>query len=393
MGLGSVTNLSDGYPWGLWIGFDVLAGIALAAGGFVVAGTVHLFGGRKYHALAKPAILTALLGYLIFIFALLFDLGRPWNLWRAIHSWNHDSPMFEVAWCVMFYTTVLILEFVPVIFEKYKLTKLYSLWKTFVPWIIIFMLSLFTLAMTYSFIWMMIILAVLLTWELSMRFGLMPRDKQMPIILIMAGVMFSTLHQSSLGTVFLLASTKLHTLWYTPISPLLFLVSAIMVGPAMVMFEALMTEKLLGHKAKFELLQGLAKAMPYLLGIYLLMKVGDVVARGIALETFSPNVTAFSWWIEITVGVILPLILFLNTDFISTRKGLLWSSVFVIVGLIWNRLNVAIVGIKVDAWESYYPFWSEIFISLGVISIGLIVFKWSTENLPIYEHETASAGN
>src|SRR3989339_1854798 len=133
IGLGGVTNLSDGYPWGLWIGFDILAGIALAAGGFVMAGTVHLFGGHKYHALSKPAILTALLGYLLFIFGLFFDLGRPWNLWRAIYSWNHASPMFEVAWCVMLYTTVLILEFMPIVLEKFKLDKWLILWKNFVP--------------------------------------------------------------------------------------------------------------------------------------------------------------------------------------------------------------------------------------------------------------------
>ena len=389
-GLGAATNLSDGYPWGLWIGFDVLTGIALAAGGFVMAGTVHLFGGHKYHPLVKPAILTALLGYLLFAFALLFDLGRPWNLWRAIHAWHHESPMFEVAWCVMFYTTVLILEFLPVIFEKYKLDKLHALWDKFVPWVIIFMLSIFILAMTYSFVWMIILAIILLGWEFSMRLGWMPRDKQMPIILVMSGIMFSTMHQSALGTVFLLASTKLHPLWYTPINPLLFLSSAIMVGPAMVIFESLMTEKYVGHKARFDLLQNLAKVMPYLLMGYLVLKIGDVLVRGVVLEAFSFNAQSISWWLEISIGIVLPLILFLTPEYMKTKSGVLWSSLFVVIGIVWNRINVSVVGIKVDAWESYYPFWAEIFITLGVISIGLIVFKWAVENLPIYEHETVS---
>lgn len=390
MGLGAATNLSDGYPWGLWIGFDILAGIALAAGGFVMAGTVHLFGGHKYHALSRPAILTPLLGYLLFIFGLLFDLGRPWNLWRAIYSWNHASPMFEVAWCVMLYTTVLILEFLPVVLENYKLNKLLELWRAFVPWIIIFMLGMFTLAMSYSLAWALFMVVILLVWEISMRVGWMPRDKQMPILLIMAGVMFSTMHQSSLGSIFLLAPTKLHILWYTPISPLLFLLSAITVGPAMVIFEALMSEKILKHKARFDLLSDLAGWMPYLLSFYLLLKVGDLIGRNAVLAAFAVNVQTVSWWIEITIGVILPLILFLTPEIIKTKSGLLWSSTLVIIGLVWNRINVAIVGIKVEKWESYYPFWTEIFISIGVVSIGLIVFKWAVENLPIYENKTLS---
>jgi formate dehydrogenase iron-sulfur subunit len=389
-GLGAATNLSDGYPWGLWIGFDILAGIALAAGGFVVAGTVHLFGGHKYHALARPAILTALLGYLLFIFGLFFDLGRPWNLWRAIYSWNHASPMFEVAWCVMLYTTVLILEFLPVVLEKFKLDKLLAMWKNLVPWIVIFMLGMFTLAMSYSFVWALIMVIILLVWEISMRAGRMPRDKQMPIILIMAGVIFSTMHQSSLGTIFLLAPTKLHVLWYTPIIPLLSLLSAIMVGPAMVTFEALMSEKILKHKARFDLLSDLARWMPYLLGFYLLVKVADLLGRNAALQAFVMSSQSISWWLEILIGVILPLILFLSPEIIKTKNGLLWASTLVIIGLIWNRINVAIVGVIVEKWESYYPFWVEIFISIGVVAIGLIVFKWAIENLPIYEHEKLS---
>jgi formate dehydrogenase iron-sulfur subunit len=390
MGLGAATNLSDGYPWGLWIGFDILAGIALAAGGFVMAGTVHLFGGHKYHALSRPAILTALLGYLLFIFGLFFDLGRPWNLWRAIYSWNHASPMFEVAWCVMLYTTVLILEFMPVVLERYKLNKLLELWRTFVPWIIIFMLGMFTLAMSYSIAWALVMVIILLVWEISMRAGWMPRDKQMPILLIMAGVMFSTMHQSSLGSIFLLAPTKLHILWYTPIIPLLFLLSAIMVAPAMVTFEALMSEKILKHKARFDLLSDLAGWMPYLLGLYLLIKIADLLGRNVALQTFTMSPQTISWWLEITIGVILPLILFLSPEIIKTKSGLLWASTLVIIGLIWNRINVAIVGVIVEKWETYYPYWIELFITIGVVAIGLIVFKWAVENLPIYEHDKLS---
>ncbi|MBU1983338.1 Ni/Fe-hydrogenase cytochrome b subunit [bacterium] len=389
-GLGAATNLSDGYPWGFWIGVDILAGIALAAGGFVLAGTVHLFGGHKFHALARPAILAALLGYLMFIFGLFIDLGRPWNLWRALFHWNHESPMFEVAWCVMLYTTVLILEFLPVIFERYRLANLHDLWRKAVPWIIIGMLALFTLAMTDSFMWALVITVVLLFWEVAMRGGWMPRDKQMPILLIMSGVMFSTMHQSSLGTLFLLVPQKLHVLWYSPLLPLFFLLSAVMVGPAMVIFEALLSERVLGHKSHFHLLSSLSKAMPYLLGIYLLLKVADIVGQWTVISAFSLSAQTVSWWMELSVGVILPLVLYLSPDVRNSRSGLMWTSLLVVVGVLWNRINVAIVGVIVKQWETYYPHWIEIFITVGIVSIGLLVFRWVGRTMPVYEGESPS---
>jgi formate dehydrogenase iron-sulfur subunit len=390
MGLGAVTNLSDGYPWGLWIGFDILGGIALAAGGFVIAGTVHLFGGRKYHPLSRPAILTAFLGYLLFLFGLSVDLGRPWNIWTALISWNHESPMFEVAWCVMMYTFVLFLEFLPAVFERFHRGKLHAWWNSLVPWLIMVMLGLFTLAMSYSVRWTLATVTILLVWEILMRTGVMPRDKQMPILLIMAGVIFSTLHQSSLGSVFLVVPHKLHALWFSPILPLLFLASAIMVGAAMVIFEALMSAKVTRHEAPFNLLTDLAKAMPYLLVFYLLLKIGDLIARGATSAVFAPNAQAVSWWLEIVIGIVVPLVLFLTPEVYQSRRGLLWSSVPVIIGVIWNRLNITIVGVIVREWETYYPYWSEVFITAGIVSIGLIVFNWAVKNLPIYEAEIST---
>jgi formate dehydrogenase iron-sulfur subunit len=391
MGIGAVTNLSGGYPWGLWIGFDVLAGIALASGGFVVAGVVHLFGGRKFHPLVRPAIMTALLGYLMFILGLMVDLGRWWNLWRAMINWQHASPMFEVAWCVTLYTVTLMLEFVPIVFERYKLEKLHTLWKTWAPFIVIGMLTLFILAMTYSFVWALILLSVLLLWEVLMRRGIMPRDHQMPILMIMAGVMFSTMHQSSLGALFLAIPHKLHVLWFTPSLPLMFLYSAILAGPAMIIFESFMSERVLKHEASFDLLQSLSKSMPYLLGGYLAFKIADIVARGVTLEALAVNTQAVSWWGEITVGIMIPLVLFLSPAIRQSKSGLLWSSVLVIIGVIWNRINVAVIGMMVQDWEVYYPLWTEFLISIGIVSIGLIAFRWIVTNMPVYEHEPAGS--
>lgn len=391
MGLGAVTNLSDGYPWGLWIGFDILAGIALASGGFMLAGTVHLFGRRKYEPLARAAILTAFLGYIFYIFGLMVDLGRPWNIWKVIIYWHHESPMFWVAWSVMFSSIVIFLEFLPMAFEKYRWERAHAIWREAVPWLIVGLLAVFTLAMTYSWKWTLAIVVILLAWEILMRTGVMPRDMQMPILLIIAGVIFGTLHQSVLGSVFLIVPHKLHTLWYSPILPWLFLASAIMVGPAMVIFEGLVSERALGEGGHFGLLADLAKAMPYLLAIYLLMKVADLVGSGAVNEALTLSPQSVVWWGEVTVGVIVPLALFLTPE-VRESRGLLFLSAFlVVIGVIWNRLNVAIVGVIVREWETYYPYWMELFITAGILAIGLLVLSWCTKNLPIYEREAVSA--
>jgi formate dehydrogenase iron-sulfur subunit len=291
----------------------------------------------------------------------------------------------------MLYTATLILEFAPVALERYKLEKLHAQWQRWAPYIIIAMLTLFMLAMTYSFIWAAVLFVILIAWEVLMRAGIMPRDKQMPIIMIMAGVLFSTMHQSSLGSLFLAVPHVLHPLWYSPMLPIMFLLSAILAGPAMVTFESLLSERSLKHPARFDLLQGLSKAMPWLLGLYMMFKLGDVLIRGVVVQSFAWDPQAISWWGEMLVGAIIPFALFLTPEIRQSKAGMLWGSVLVVIGVIWNRLNVAVVGNIVQEWESYYPFWSEIFITIGIVAIGLIVFRWTVNNMPVYEHEPAGS--
>ncbi|MDQ7086999.1 MAG: NrfD/PsrC family molybdoenzyme membrane anchor subunit, partial [Acidobacteriota bacterium] len=190
-GLGAVSNLSDEMPWGLWIGFDLLSGVALAAGGFTITAIVYLLHLDRYRPIVRPALLTAFLGYLMVIAALLVDLGRPWNIWHPLIFWNPHSVMFEVGWCVMLYTTVLFLEFLPLVFERFRIQRALTLWSRY----------------------------------------LTPP-------LVIAGVLLSTLHQSSLGTLYVIVPGKLHPLWYSPILPLLFFVSAISLGLAMTSVES-----------------------------------------------------------------------------------------------------------------------------------------------------------
>jgi len=391
-GLGAVTNLSDGYPWGFWIGMDILVGIALAAGGFVLAGTVHIFGGHRFHALSRPAILTALLGYLLFIFALMVDLGRPWNIWKALINWNHVSPMFEVAWCVMFYTFVLVLEFTPAALERLKLTKLLRLWHELTPFLVVAVLSLFTFAMTDSLGWTIGIAAILLGWEALMRAGIMRRDRQMPVLLIMAGIMLSTLHQSSLGTLFLITD-KLGPLWYSPILPVEFFLSAVMVAPAMVIVEATLSARVFRHHAEGELLDALGRAMPYLIATFLGVRVGDLLLRGVVLETMRGVWPTAWWWLEI--GLLLTALAVFATPEIRHRAGGLhaaaWATVF---GLIAHRTGVAVVGLDVPEYAPYVPHPAEVLITLGIVSLGLLGFRIIVALLPVYEsHEAPASGH
>ena len=187
-GLGAVTNLSDQFPWGLWVGFDVLCGVGMAAGGFTLAAIVYVFHIDRFHAVLRPSILTAFLGYALVAVALLFDLGKPYNIWHPLIMWNPHSVMFEVAWCVTLYLTVLALEFSPAVFERFHLHT-----------------------------------------PLRMVKG-------MTIPLVIMGVLLSTLHQSSLGSLYLIVPEKLHPYWYSPLLPVFFFISAISVGLAMVIF-------------------------------------------------------------------------------------------------------------------------------------------------------------
>ncbi|MFC2021115.1 NrfD/PsrC family molybdoenzyme membrane anchor subunit [Chloroflexota bacterium] len=338
-GIGAVSNLSDGRPWGFWISFDLYCGVALAAGGFTLAGWVYLFNKEKYHVVARPAILTAFLGYTLVILALLVDVGQPWYIWHAMIYWNIHSPLFEVAICVMIYTAVLALEFSPAVFERFN-------------------------------------------WHTPIR---IIRSIQIPLVI--AGVVLSTLHQSSLGSMLLMMPESLHPLWYTPIMPILFLTSAIAVGPAMVIFESTLSTKAFGHKLPMDVLSGLGRAIPYILGIYLMLKLVDLTARGDFGLVFLAYPQNLLWWGEITIGVILPIILFSIPDIRESRNGVFWSAVLVIVGLVFNRFNVSMLALAMRPGFSYFPHWMEVAISVGLFADALLVVWLAHRYLPIIDHD------
>ena len=341
-GLGAVSNLSDGRPWGLWISFDLYSGVALAAGGFTLAGAVYIFNRKKYYPVVRPAILTAFLGYQLVILALLVDVGQPWYLWHAMIYWNIHSPLFEVAVCVMTYTTVLALEFSPTVFER-------------------------------------------LNWHIPLK---VIRAIQIPLVI--TGVVLSTLHQSSLGTMLLMMPNSLSALWYTPILPLLFLFSAVAVGPAMAIFESTLSTKVFGHKLSLDILAGLGRVIPYILGLYLLLKIVDLMVAGELGLAFSWSPYSLLWWAEIIIGVILPILLFSLPNVRQSRNLLFWTAILVIIGLIINRFNVSLLALEPRPGTSYFPHWMEFAISAGLIADALLIFMAANRVLPIMHHETTA---
>ncbi len=383
-GIGAVSNLNQGYPWGFWIGFDVLAGIALAAGGFVVAGAMHMFGGEKYHALVRPTILTAFLGYLLFIGALLVDLGRPWTIWHMMIYWHHESPMFEVGWCVMMYTTILFLEFLPVVFERFRLEHWYALWMNVAPWIAIGLLTLFAFAMTHSFAWVLAIGGVLVAFEALVRLGVIHRDPRMPTMLLMAGIIFSTLHQSSLGSLFLIVPHKLNAIWYSPILPLFFFVSAVAAGVAMVIVESTASAWYFGRELEVHLLEDVGHVLTWAIFGTLALRAADLVLRGIGTELLVLSPQSVAFWIEALVGLLIPLAILLTPEFAASGRWLLVSSLMVIAGLLINRMNVAVVGITSTYGATYYPHWMEWAITAGIVAAGVLAYLFICSNFPVF---------
>ncbi|MBI5503406.1 MAG: Ni/Fe-hydrogenase cytochrome b subunit [Deltaproteobacteria bacterium] len=338
-GLGAATNLSDEFPWGLWIGFDVLVGVGLAAGGFVLAATVHVFHLERYKPIARPTILTAFLGYMLVVVALMFDLGLPYRIWHPLVMWNPHSVMFEVAWCVMLYTAVLALEFSPLVFERFGWVKpLRIVRAVFVP-------------------------------------------------LVIVGVLLSTLHQSSLGTLYVIASDKLHGLWYTPLLPVFFFISAIAGGLAMTIFESFMSRRAFGRRLETELLDGLARAAVVVLALYTLLKVEDLMGRGVLGLVFTVTPESTMFWGEMALGAILPMILFAIPQVRRNETGMFLAAVLTVVGFIVNRLNVAITGMAASSGVLYIPSWMEFTVTIAIFTAGFVLFGLAVEHLAIYPVE------
>jgi len=355
-GIGAVTNLSDQFPLGMWIGFDVMSGVALAAGAFVMAATVHVFRIERFEPLVRPAILTGFLGYLLAVGALLVDLGRPYNVWRPLFHWQHNSVLWEVGVCVATYTTVLFIEFLPVILERVNRIE-----------------------------------------KVTQRLPTVPLYrllKRVSIVFVIMGVVLSTLHQSSLGSLWVLLPGKLSALWYSHYLPVFFWLSAVAAGLTMTIVEATLSSKALKRGLELDLLADLAKAAAVVLGIYLVARGADLIARDAGRLLFEPNLQTVTFWAEIILGVIVPVILFAIRPLRHRPGVLLGGSLMVVVfGIVLNRLNVSVIGILPYSGNIYAPSWMEVAVPITLVTFGVIAFGLAARYLPIFPEEGEHAAH
>ena len=346
-GLGVVTNLNNDYPWGIWIGFDLLAGVALAAGGFVTSAAVYIFGMKRYHSAVRPAILTGFLGYALVVIALHYDIGRPWRLpYPFIMQQGTTSVLFEVAACVALYLTVLFIEFSPAAME-----------------------------------WLGIRRARNVVIKLT-------------LVLTIFGVVLSTLHQSSLGALFLLAPSKLHPLWYSKYLPIYFFVTSIIAGLSMVIFESAISHHYLGHKMdenhKKEadgVTLGFGKAAAFVLFGYFSIKVIGI-AGGNHWHLLG---TSYGLWylVELIGFVGLPCCLYAVGVREKNLKLIRWTSALAVLGIVLNRFNICLIAFNwyLPSDQKYFPHWMEIVISVFLVTVGVVIFRFIVTRMPVlYEH-------
>jgi Ni/Fe-hydrogenase subunit HybB-like protein len=337
-GLGAVTNLSDRFPWGLWVGFDVLCGVGLAAGGFTITTAVYVFNLKRFQPIVRPTVLTAFLGYILVAVGLMYDLGKPWNIWHPMVMWNPRSPMFEVSWCVMLYLTVLALEFSGVILERLGWTR--------------------ALAAQHA----------------------------ATVPLVIAGAIISTLHQSSLGSFYLIAPGKLHPLWYTSFLPWMFYLSAIAAGLAMMIVESRLSSRALGRGLEMPLLMSIGRALLVALAVYGAARLGDLAWRGVLGQAFSRGREAAFFQLEILIGVILPMALLAWPAVRRNSERLYGAALLVVAGFVANRLNVSITALEGASGGYYVPALAEGVVTIMLVGIGVAAFGLAVRFLPVMAH-------
>ena len=354
-GIGYVSNLSNARPWGLWVGVDVATGVALAAGGFTTAALAHIFGRHAYEPVTRPALLTAALGYTFVVLGLLVDIGRSWAIWKPMFNWNTNSVLFEVAMCVMVYLNVLYIEFFPIVAEQFKgrvnlpgpLSGLNGL------------------------------------AEMILSVGDALLDRIMWVFIIL-GVVLSCMHQSSLGSLMLVAPTKLHPLWYTPVLPLMFLLSAIAVGYPMVVFETTIATSSFKLDSEMKVLSPLVRNTVFLLGLYMLLKVGDMLYRSTWTYLLDGTYQTNSFLVELGLGVILPWLLLLSPKIRQSRPGIFAAACLIVGGVVLNRINVFIVGFKPPLSDgSYFPSVGEILVTCGLVATLMFIYRLAVTFLPV----------
>ena len=358
LGLGAVTNLSDNTPWGLWIGFDLMCGVALAAGGYVTSASCYLFGLKRYHSAVRPAITTAFLGYLFVVVALLYDVGQPWRLpYPLLVSWGTTSILFEVGLCVGLYLTVLFIEWSPAAME----------------WL---------LGLDAAPEWLKKARPVL---RKTRKVVLM-----LTIPLTILGVVLSTLHQSSLGALFLIAPGKLHPLWYSPFIPVFFFISSMVAGLSMVIFEGTLAHRHLHdkmdatHLAQAEgVTFGFGRAAAMVLAGYFAIRVMDLAMD----HDWQYLFTCYGAWflVELLGFVALPAFLFAIGTRERNIRVLRVAAALGVLGIVINRFNVSMIAFnwQLPADERYFPSVGEFVLSIFIVTLIVTAYRFISAKMPV----------
>ncbi|MEG3639678.1 Ni/Fe-hydrogenase cytochrome b subunit [Magnetococcus sp. PR-3] len=336
-GMGAVSNLNGGYPWGIWVVYDVVVGTALACGGYALAITIYVFNKGQYHPLIRPAILASLLGYALGGFGALFDMGRWWQFYNILlpGNWNFNAVMLEVGLCVFTYIIVLIIEFAPVPFEKAgKAHKLKALNK-----VLFFFLAL--------------------------------------------GVLLPTMHQSSLGSMLIVMGYKVTPLWQSlHLQPLFAILTALIMGFSVVIFEVSMGTAALGQPSEAPLLSKLTKAIVWLLSIYLLFRFGELAVRGKLGFILDANLNAFMFILETSLFVI-PLMILRDEEKRKKGKQLLIAGTCLLLAGSLYRFNAFLIGYDPGPGFSYFPSAPEIMVTLGIIAIEIMAYLFIVKIFPV----------
>ncbi len=341
-GIGSVTNLTQEVPWGLWIGFDVVTGVAFAGGAYVLTFMVYILNLKKYHSIVRVTVLNGFLAYVFYAGALLLDLGRPWNVINPIigNSFGTSSVLFLVAWHFLLYMIAELIEFSPAIAE----------------WLGAKRARKFLSGMT--------------------------------IAAVIFGITLSTLHQSGLGALYLMAKDKIHPLWYSEFIPVLFLVSSVFAGLSMVIFEGSISHKVFfnqisekNHRAQNGIILGLAKICAATMFAYLFMQL-LVFIHGNRWDLLT---TPMGYWflLEIFGFVVIPMLLFVYAYKKNNIFTVKLAAILTMLGIILNRLNVTVIGFRWDSAIRYIPTWMELVVTLAVIFTEIWIFRWVVNRMPV----------
>jgi formate dehydrogenase iron-sulfur subunit len=389
LGLGGSTNLSDTYPWGLWIAF-LLIRIAISAGSFVMGGLIYVARRKDLYPMGRTAVLLGALSYASVLVTLIADIGRPWNFWQVLVQAPKHSAMYEVSWCITLYFIILLVELMPLPFERWGLVRAARLWRKYSPPFVVASLTAFVFLMSRNLVYTLLAFVVfgILAYVVRAREG----EETAPALLAIAGIVFATMHQSSLGSLFLLMPDKLSALWWSPLMPLYFLLSSLAAGTALVVLVEMWIAKGYSRPLRIPQLAALGKVTFVSLLVYELARIADVVLRGQVPRVLT-GTDGKLFLIEMGLLGALPLVL-LCTNSLRKRPGILgFATMLVLLGVVLNRLNVVFFAMHLKgpmpqiAASGYFPSVWEWGLSVGLIAAAILLFRLGVQILPVLPKE------